>query len=135
MTAGVFASCPSWGPYGAFLVQGPCGAALNIVASGAEYDAAEGWEHVSVSTPRRCPNWPEMAFVKGLFWDDEDCVIEFHPPKSTYVNNHPFCLHLWRPIDDHVRMPPSLLVGDKDRGVLTQAEATRSLIELNASGP
>ena len=56
----------------------------------------EGWEHVSVSCYDRCPTWEEMAHVKNLFWDDDDFVVQMHPPKSDYVNNHPYCLHLWR---------------------------------------
>jgi hypothetical protein len=125
LTTGLMASHAEWGAYGAFFVQGPCGEELTIVASGADADDAmsEGWEHVSVSTRRRPPNWQEMCFVKDLFWDEEECVIQFHPPRSEYVNNHPHCLHLWRPIDDHVRLPPSILVGAKDRGVLTELEA------------
>lgn len=70
-----------------------------------------GWEHVSVSViyishqghsrqEQRCPTWQEMCYVKELFWDDpEDVVIQYHPPKSEYVSQHKFCLHLWRPID------------------------------------
>jgi hypothetical protein len=73
-----------------------------------------GWEHVSVSLPHRCPTWPEMAYVKGLFWDDGDCVLQFHPPQSEYVNNHQFCLHMWRPTHAIVPMPPSLMVGYRD---------------------
>ena len=121
--SGPMASDPSWGPYGAFFVQGPCGEELKIVASGAEEPTSHGWEHVSISTRRRPPNWQEMCFVKDLFWDEQECVIQFHPPKSEYVNNHPHCLHLWRPIDGHVRLPPSILVGVKDRGVLTEESA------------
>ena len=119
------ASRADWGAYGAFFVQGPCGEELKIVASGADPDDRDsaGWEHVSVSTRRRPPNWQEMCFVKDLFWDEEECVIQFHPPKSCYVNNHQFCLHLWRPTDDHVRLPPSILVGVKDKGVLDERSA------------
>lgn len=73
-----------------------------------------GWEHVSVSLPTRCPTWEEMAYVKGVFWDDGDCVVQFHPPRSEYVNNHPFCLHLWRKVDGSFPMPPSILVGFKE---------------------
>ena len=73
-----------------------------------------GWEHVSVSRRDRCPTWDEMCLVKALFWDDDDCVIQYHPPRSEYVNNHPYCLHLWRPIDVSLPMPPSILVGVKD---------------------
>lgn len=126
ITSGQMASDPSWGAYGAFFVQGPCSEELKIVASGADHASdtmSVGWEHVSISTRRRPPNWQEMCFVKDLFWDEEECVIQFHPPKSEYVNNHPYCLHLWRPIDGHVRLPPSILVGVKDKGVLTEQSA------------
>lgn len=69
------------------------------------------WEHVSVSTQKRCPNWEEMCFIKDLFWDAEDCVIQYHPPQSDYINCHPYVLHLWRPIDVEIPRPPSFLVG------------------------
>ena len=71
------------------------------------------WEHVSISTQGRCPTWEEMCRVKAMFWDEDDCVIQYHPPKSEYVNNHPHCLHLWRPSNDNVPMPPSIMVGTK----------------------
>ena len=72
------------------------------------------WEHVSVSTAVRCPTWEEMCFVKGVFWDAEDVVIQFHPRASEYVNNHPRCLHLWRPIGVELPTPPLETVGVKD---------------------
>jgi hypothetical protein len=72
-----------------------------------------GWEHVSVSLKNRTPNWDEMCFIKSLFWDDEETVIQFHPPKSEYVNNHPNCLHLWRHVTNEIELPPSILVGIK----------------------
>jgi hypothetical protein len=108
---GLWASDPSYGHNGVFNIQGPCGAVLRIVASDGEDPDAEGWEHVSVSTGRRCPNWIEMCFVKRLFWDDEETVLQFHPPSSVYVNNHPNCLHLWRHRTEEVRLPPTQLVG------------------------
>lgn len=72
----------------------------------------EGWEHVSVSTAKRCPNWPEMCFIKELFWDDEDLVVQYHPAKSNYINVHPHCLHLWRPVylDVQIPVPPLIMV-------------------------
>lgn len=73
-----------------------------------------GFEHVSVSlNKKRCPTWQEMCIVKDLFWDEEDCVIQYHPPKSEYVNNHPYVLHLWRPINEKIPMPDSIMVGIK----------------------
>jgi hypothetical protein len=105
---GPFGSDASYGLTGAFLVMGPTGARLKIVASD-----GEGWEHVSVSAERRTPNWTEMCFVKDLFWRDDECVIQYHPPKSEYVNCHPYCPHLWKPLDLPLPMPPSILVGPK----------------------
>lgn len=71
------------------------------------------WEHVSVSLPDRCPSWEEMRYVKELFWSDDVTVVQFHPKKSEYVNNHPFCLHLWRNLKNEIELPPSILVGLK----------------------
>jgi len=70
-----------------------------------------GWEHVSVSLPARCPTWEEMCFIKSLFWDEDDCVIQYHPRKSDYVNNHSYCLHLWRPTKELLPVPPSFMIG------------------------
>jgi hypothetical protein len=109
-------SSPEDGANGAFLITAPNGVTLKIIATDGTDPAALGWEHVSVSPsgPKRCPNWPEMCFVKDLFWDDEEGVVQFHPPKSRYVNHHPFTLHLWRRRDDKGETPPWWLVGPKD---------------------
>jgi len=70
-----------------------------------------GWEHVSVSLPNRTPNWREMCFIKDLFWDVEDVVIQYHPAKSEYVNVHDNCLHMWKPVGVELPTPPKELVG------------------------
>jgi hypothetical protein len=77
-----------------------------------------GWEHVSVSLSIagkkmviRCPIWEEMCYIKSLFWDEEDCVIQFHPAKSEYVNRHPYVLHLWRPVGITIPIPDKIMVG------------------------
>ena len=95
----------TFGNNGAFKIPGPHGRDLNVIASD-----VEGWEHVSVSTPKYIPTWLEMCFIKNLFWGDEDMVIQFHPPKSEYVNNCDTCLHLWRPIDKEIPRPKKELV-------------------------
>lgn len=88
-------------------IPGPCARTLTVIFSGGEEC---GWEHVSVSTPTRCPNWPEMSFIKDLFWAPEDAAMQLHPPKSSYVNNHNFCLHLWRPTQAEIPLPETVLV-------------------------
>ena len=72
-----------------------------------------GWDHVSVSLPNRCPTWDEMCYVKDLFWNDEETVVQYHPPKSKYINNYPYCLHLWKPKSKlkKLPLPPKWMVG------------------------
>ncbi len=70
-----------------------------------------GWEHVSVSLTNRCPTWAEMCFVKSLFWEDEEAVVQFHPKKKDYVNYHPHCLHMWKRSGLDWDTPPKILVG------------------------
>jgi hypothetical protein len=116
LLTGDYASRPG-DPFGVFLMPGPCGEALRAMATdGADTD----WEHVSVTTQRgkRVPNWHEMCFVKNLFWAPEECVVQFHPPRSTYVNNYSVVLHMWRHTKTPFPMPPTELIGYKELGTL-----------------
>jgi len=100
------------GCVGMFHILGPCGQTLRIISSGTG-EHCMGWEHVSISLQNRCPNWIEMCFVKNLFWDEEEAVMQLHPPKSDYVNIAKTCLHLWKPINAQIPLPPSIMVGPK----------------------
>lgn len=80
------------------------------------------WEHVSVTLRnrwgkmlRRCPTWEEMCFIKSLFFESDEVVMQLHPSEEEYVNNHPYCLHLWRPLTKEIPTPPSILVGFKTK--------------------
>jgi hypothetical protein len=53
-----------------------------------------------------------MRFVKDLLWAEEECVVQFHPPRSQYINNNPFMLHLWCRVDGFP-LPPSILLDDR----------------------
>lgn len=89
---------------------------LNCVVSDGGRD---GWEHVSVSCQfkrgsrwkTRIPTWEEMCFIKDLFWDDNEVVIQLHPAKENYINNHPHVLHMWRPLHEELPLPPVTAVG------------------------
>ena len=81
---------------------------LGVIASDGLF-----WDHVSVSLYDRTPTWDEMCFIKNLFFDKEDCVVQYHPPQKEYVNMHPHCLHLWRSQKEKMPIPPSILVGFK----------------------
>lgn len=73
-----------------------------------------GWEHVSVHVmsdgKERTPTWSEMCKIKEMFWDDSDSVVQFHPKRSEYVNQHKHCLHLWKKIGVEYELPPIYLV-------------------------
>lgn len=108
LKSGLMKSDSSFGNFGAFEIPFES-RDLAVVASAGM--PPYNWEHVSVSLENRCPNWREMCFIKNLFWDDEDVVIQYHPKKSDYVNVHNYCLHLWRPTKEKLPIPPKELVG------------------------
>lgn len=97
-------------PYGLFYIPVRSHVLKVLASDGVTDDELGGWEHVSVSLPNRCPNWDEMCKVKSLFWADDETVIQFHPKKTQYVNNHPYCLHLWKPCGKDIELPPTILV-------------------------
>lgn len=91
---------------GVFGLQYPAtGVHLRIVAS-----SAEGWDHVSVSLPNRCPNWPEMDFVKRKFFHDNEIAMQLHVGAADHISIHPNCLHLWRPHREPIPLPPKVFV-------------------------
>lgn len=106
-------------PYGAFRIPGPHGRTLLIIASSGDEQAGVEWEHVSVSTEKHTPTWGEMSFIKDLFWDEEETVMQLHVPKSRWINNHDRCLHLWRPLKQQIPLPPDRAVGLRNLGTLT----------------
>jgi hypothetical protein len=96
--------------HGLFELVGPLSVWVRMISSGIDTDY--GWEHVSVTVKaKRCPVWEEMVWVKNLFWAEDEVVMQLHPAASEYVNEHPFCLHLWRPLNATIPTPPSILVG------------------------
>jgi hypothetical protein len=120
------ASTSADGNNGAFYLESPePGWRLVLIASDSSDpnipDDWRGWEHVSVHAFRdaarewkvkmRTPTWREMVYVKDLCWDEEDVVMQLHPRRSEYVNNHPHVLHLWRPTHVAIPTPPAILVG------------------------
>lgn len=85
----------------------------------------DGWDHVSahvqvlpsggiarthIAEERRTPTWAEMCFVKSLFFDPEETVMQLHPKASKYINCHPHVLHLWRPHNRSIPMPDASMV-------------------------
>jgi len=102
-------------PFGMVIQQGPDGFAwrhgkLRVIASW-----GAGWEHASMSLETRCPTWDDMSWLAKLFFPNE-YAMQLHVPESQHVNCHPYCLHLWRPLDTQIPTPPSWMVGPKSGG-------------------
>jgi len=105
-------------PFGWFMIErkksvpmGPMVRGMHVMKTifAVQADAQTEWEHVSVSLPDRCPTWDEMCFIKSIFWDDDETVVQYHPPKSDYVNVAKNCLHLWMYRGEMPR-PPKIYV-------------------------
>jgi len=112
VTNGPMPSDARYGNNGMFHIENLRRQLMRAIASD-----GDGWEHVSVSLPglKRCPKWKEMAYMKQMFWDKEDLVVQYHPIESEYVNHHPYTLHMWRKCgtNDFCETPPSYMVGPK----------------------
>lgn len=87
------------------------GQTLRIILSKGQY----GWDHASISKRRRTPTWGEMEYVRRLFFEDHEAVMQYHAPIAEYVDGsvlgHPYCLHLWRPLNEKIPSPPKWMVG------------------------
>lgn len=71
----------------------------------------DGWEHVSISHKNKIPSWKIMSTIKDMFFEDDEVVMQLHPKKEDYINMHPNCLHLWKPIGKEIPTPPTWMVG------------------------
>lgn len=100
---------------GAFLVPYVSGTKrflLRVIASsGADQEKPYRFDHVSVSLSSRTPTWEEMDYVKRLFFHPEEVCYQLHPAETEHINNHPYCLHIWRSLDDKIPLPPADTVG------------------------
>lgn len=89
-----------------------------VIASTGEDNPNYPWEHVSVHRRRReagewvkeTPTWDEMDRIKGMFWEDDETVMQLHVPHTDKINFHAKCLHLWRPTNVEIPCPPTILV-------------------------
>src|SRR5689334_15979573 len=103
---GVWATTRDDGPNGIFIVRGPHGDMIELAAESGDGKSPvlvrgvrkaahppTGWEHVCVTPENRTPTWEEMCFAKDLFWNEEECVVQYHPARSQYVKAHEHRLH------------------------------------------
>lgn len=104
VTSGLMKSDASFGNNGFFII--PERGGFKVIAS----DGA-GWDHVSVSRlyTNDLPGWDDMCFIKSLFWDAEETVVQFHPKRSEY-RGIAQVLHLWKKHGHEYELPPGIMV-------------------------
>jgi hypothetical protein len=92
---------------GAFLLpaMAPSKQRLQVIAAN-----AAGWDHLSVSCRNRIPNWTEMEYVKRLFFKDDEAAMQLHLPPAKHINIKDYVLHIWRPHDTEIPLPPEIMV-------------------------
>lgn len=80
-----------------------------------------GWDHISVTLHKkngtnikRCPSFEEMQMVKEKIFTEEEVVFQLHPREEEYINTHPYCLHLWKPNNRSMIVPPLYSVNDDE---------------------
>jgi hypothetical protein len=106
LRTGAMASNESDGNNGFFFVSLSEEMPIKVIASD-----KNGWEHISASLPNRYPTPDEMRILKKLFWDGEDCVLQYYRPEQEYVNDQ--CLHLWRLVNFRMPMPHPMCWNNK----------------------
>lgn len=73
---------------------------LAVIFSAAVERDGRVWLHLSLSHRGRMPHWSEIVEAKEAFLGAEARALQVFPARSEWVNIHPFCLHLWRCLDD-----------------------------------
>lgn len=67
-----------------------------------EIHNGERWLHLSASYPNRLPTWEDLREAKDTFCGKGREAYIVFPPLERYVNDHPFVLHLWCPLEGAV---------------------------------
>lgn len=77
-------------PHGRMFQSGP----LRIIVS-----IDVGLVHFSISCPDRYPTWDEIRDARYALLPNDLTMAMLLPPIEEYVNQHPFCFHLWQIVD------------------------------------
>ena len=108
-TGGPIPSDKSFGNNGAFMLSYN-GATLVIILSD-----GGGWDHVSVHVVApdlslRCPTWDEMEYVRKMVFRGDEWAMQLHAPVDKHINEHLHVLHIWRPQNQEIPVPPRIMV-------------------------
>jgi len=74
------------------------------------FSSGGGWEHISAKRRNRTPSYADLDRLKREFWPPDAVVMQLHVSASDHINDHDHVLHLWRPIDGEIPLPPLIFV-------------------------
>jgi hypothetical protein len=80
------------------LTRGELAAMLGREPVGIDDDDSDPRWHISVSCADRLPTWAELVETAHLLRPGV-CFVVGVPPRSWWMNVHPYCLHLWETRD------------------------------------
>lgn len=73
-----------------------------------------GWEHCSVHMQtvhgEIAPSWNEMSRVRDLFWGEDEVIMQLHVAGVNHIDINKHVLHLWKPLNQTIPLPPKELV-------------------------
>jgi hypothetical protein len=72
---------------------------LRLIETAARERDGRIWLHVSFSRAARLPDYNDSELVRRVFIGEDRESYAVFPPKSRWVNRHPYCLHLWTCLD------------------------------------
>jgi hypothetical protein len=65
-----------------------------------------GWEHVTAYLPHRAITESEENQLADIFWEPNDVIVKFPRMHSTRNHHMIHMVHLWRPVDQTIPVPP-----------------------------
>jgi len=80
-----------------------------------EYSRELGWDRVIVQLVARNakehqhptpPTWADMCYIKDIFFNESETVVQYHASSDAHLNIHANVLHLWRLQDGCFPTPP-----------------------------
>lgn len=99
--------------FGVFYIQNAASSFIILFDSGEDHggNPGTGWERaemrVAAHSGDRVPIYAEMDWLKGLFWDDDECAVQMHLPKHERRQAPPNTLYLWKEAGKEFPRPPA----------------------------
>jgi hypothetical protein len=54
-----------------------------------------------------------MEWIKRMFFKPDEVCMQLHVAESEHISYHAHCLHIWRPLEAEIPLPPDWMVGPK----------------------